>query len=171
MAAVLHLDTEQAVSRRGKPRRALRLELEGVSIDGSDLKVVVHDLSVTGVLIEVDAPLMVGDIIRLDMPEGGAVDTEVMWSSGRFHGCQFDEEVSNATLSAALLRGAVGFKKSDLADHTKAIAHEISQLPEAHLELPADQQAPTALERVAAIALLAAGIWVPLAFGAAYLFG
>ncbi|MGN6499162.1 MAG: helix-turn-helix domain-containing protein, partial [Tsuneonella sp.] len=68
----------------------------------------VHNASTTGLLIESAEPLAEGERIAIDLPHTGRTMAEVIWSSGRLHGCRFESPVSRATLSAAQLRSAVG---------------------------------------------------------------
>jgi hypothetical protein len=130
MAALAHLESDlPTVSRRRNRRQEMRLAIGGVKRDGNAIEVTVHDLSVTGLLIESDAALILGDIIYLDVPEAGRIPTEVMWQSGRFCGCQFRREVTNASISAALLKS--GFTNSP---DQVATAKVIAELPEAAVE-------------------------------------
>ena len=66
-----------------RPRAALRR---------AETKVVVHDLSEDGLLVESPIPLAQGEILEVVIPEAGIVQAEVAWSSsGRFFGCRFKE--------------------------------------------------------------------------------
>jgi hypothetical protein len=92
--------TELRADRRGARRRRLAL---GTSLQSGD-QVTIHDISATGMLIETAADLAAFDRIEVQLPEVGATSALVIWNSGRFFGCEFDEPVSRGTLSAALLR-------------------------------------------------------------------
>lgn len=85
--------------RRRSPRRALKL---GVSEDGEP--VTVHDLSLTGALIETSVPMLVGAIFEIDLPVAGKVEAEIVWNSGEYYGCQFGFPIAPSALSAALLQ-------------------------------------------------------------------
>ena len=85
--------------RRRYLRRALRL---GAGADGEP--VTVHDLSLTGALLETSVPMLVGAIFEMNLPHAGSVEATVVWNSGEFYGCQFELPVSPAALSAALLQ-------------------------------------------------------------------
>jgi hypothetical protein len=85
--------------RRRSPRRALRL---GVGA-GSEA-VTVHDLSLTGALIETSVPMLVGALFEVELPVAGKVEAEIVWNSGEFYGCQFSLPIAPAALSAALLQ-------------------------------------------------------------------
>lgn len=92
--------------RRASPRRKLRLETGGSSSTAPHSRVVIHDLSQSGLLIESPAALAVGEDLEVHIPEAGAVEAEVVWSSGRFFGCRFKQGISTAAVSAAQLQSA-----------------------------------------------------------------
>jgi PilZ domain len=103
LRAQLEVEPRQG-ERRTKQRRRLRLEAEG-SASTAETKVIVHDLSEDGLLVESPIPLSQGEILEVDIPGAGIVQAEVAWSSsGRFFGCRFKEPISTASVSAALLR-------------------------------------------------------------------
>lgn len=64
----------------------------------------VHDLSLTGALLETSVPMLVGAIIEVELPHAGKIEAEIVWSSGEYYGCQFTLPVSPAALSAAQLQ-------------------------------------------------------------------
>jgi len=103
MTLVAHLEPEKGKSeRRSSPRRKLRLEAESEASPES--RVVIHDLSERGMLIESDAALAVGDKLDLVIPEAGSAKASIIWSSGRYFGCRFEKPLASAAVSAALLR-------------------------------------------------------------------
>ncbi len=85
--------------RRRYLRRALRLGAGA----GAE-QVTVHDLSLTGGLLETSVPMLVGAIFEIELPHAGSVEATVVWNSGEFYGCQFELPISPAALSAALLQ-------------------------------------------------------------------
>jgi PilZ domain len=85
--------------RRRSPRRSLRLGAGG----NGDL-VTIHDLSLTGALLETSIPMLVGAAIEVELPLAGRIEAEIVWSSGEFYGCQFTLPISPSALSAALLQ-------------------------------------------------------------------
>jgi hypothetical protein len=95
------LQITPSANRRYAPRRRISL---GSSLEGSGDGVVIHDLSSTGMLIETVAELRVLDKLEIALPEAGTARATVVWSSGRFHGCQFKSPISQAALSASQLR-------------------------------------------------------------------
>lgn len=88
-------------NRRYAPRRALRLQS---AVSDSGMEVMIHDLSPTGVLLETSQALGSGETLFVDLPERGPTAASVVWSSGNFHGCEFEQSIPSATISAALLR-------------------------------------------------------------------
>jgi hypothetical protein len=87
--------------RRRSVRRALRL-----GIGGSEQGVTVHDLSLTGALLETSVPMLVGQTFEVELAEAGKMDATIIWNSGEYYGCQFDLPISPSVLSAALLKAA-----------------------------------------------------------------
>ena len=92
-------DLEPKDDRRRYLRRGLRL---GAGAGGEP--VTVHDLSLTGALLETSVPMLVGAIFEIELPHAGGVEATVIWNSGEFYGCQFELPISPAALSAALLQ-------------------------------------------------------------------
>lgn len=92
-------DLEPKDDRRRYLRRGLRL---GAGAGGEP--VTVHDLSLTGALLETSVPMLVGAIFEIELPQAGGVEATVIWNSGEFYGCQFELPISPAALSAALLQ-------------------------------------------------------------------
>ena len=104
MAILAELDLEpEAAERRGSARRRLWLVSEGMIPSSARARVVIRDLSLTGLLIESSAPLSVGEQLSVDLPQAGAVEAIVMWDSGRYFGCKFTRPISAAAVSAAQL--------------------------------------------------------------------
>jgi hypothetical protein len=90
--------------RRRSARRALRLDTGSDTAGQGASHVTIHDLSLTGVLIETSTPLRSGETFEVDLPQAGSVEASVVWTSGEFYGCAFRDPISTAALSAALLR-------------------------------------------------------------------
>lgn len=115
-------------NRRATARRTLRLEVPGRAA-GESTRTLIHDLSVTGILIETAADLAVGDEIELEIPEAGASRATVVWSSGEFFGCQFAARISTAAVSAALLRTPFAPADAPEAEQPVAAAEEGAASP------------------------------------------
>jgi len=95
------LQITPAADRRGWTRRSLSL---GSSLQATGEDVTVHDVSATGMLIETAAELSILDDLEIELPEVGLTPAIVTWTSGSFYGCQFKKRISQAAISAALLR-------------------------------------------------------------------
>lgn len=111
MAMAIPAYIETGELRGGKsrsPRRTLRLQLAGAKATGGDLMVQVHNISASGLLIESEAVLDIGERIEIDLPHAGPTGARIIWNSAQIYGCQFDTLISSATLSAAQLRSVVG---------------------------------------------------------------
>jgi hypothetical protein len=91
----------EAANRRFAPRKRIRLGSPSKSL-GQDL--LIHDISSTGFLLETGAKLKAYDRLEVDLPEAGSREAIVVWTSGRFFGCQFAKPISRAAVSASLLR-------------------------------------------------------------------
>ncbi|WP_428630718.1 helix-turn-helix domain-containing protein [Sphingopyxis sp.] len=108
---------EKAAPSDGKARsarRKLRLKLQGTNASGGDFNVSVHNISATGLLLEGEAALALGDAIDIVLPHAGATRAKVIWASDALYGCQFDTPISSATLSAAQLRALVGENRDEV---------------------------------------------------------
>jgi transcriptional regulator with XRE-family HTH domain len=108
-------------------RLRLNLAVEGAVAPGQGTEVIVHNLSVSGVLIETAADLMMGQDITIALPEAGDVVASVVWQSERLYGCRFRQPLPRAALSAARLRNPLpsDFDPADRAEaDTDADAEE-----------------------------------------------
>ena len=94
-------EQSQAAERRRSQRRALQLDLGGAPASGAP--VTIHDLSLSGALLETSIALNVGEIFSVELPHAGSIEAVVVWNSGEFYGCQFRSPIPPAALSAALL--------------------------------------------------------------------
>ncbi|MBV7266318.1 PilZ domain-containing protein [Erythrobacter ani] len=115
------LQAEIIAERRENERKRLRLATSlGSSTNAS--RALIHDLSGTGLRLETDADLSVGDIIQVVLPLIGTVDAEVIWRERSFLGCDFVDPISQATVNAALLKSSKDL--GDVADTT-----EVDEVP------------------------------------------
>jgi hypothetical protein len=64
------------------------------------------DLSETGLMLETEIPLALGDEIEVDMPDAVTGCALVVWQEGNYAGCAFRSPIATASVSAALLRAA-----------------------------------------------------------------
>lgn len=103
MALLARLSEPRAGRARAAARRTLSLRVPALSAGGTDAALI-HNLSEHGLRIETHAIVQTGEIIRVELPEAGAVDARIIWTGGGFAGCRFLTPISKATVSAALLR-------------------------------------------------------------------
>lgn len=99
--------TATEMGKQRATRRKLQLEVRGAHATRSDIPVIVHNISETGMLIECAAELAVDDRLDLDLPHAGVVNARLIWASGQFYGCQFDVPISSGALSAAQLQSTL----------------------------------------------------------------
>lgn len=93
------------IDRRQSDRRSLTLSAIANPPSAEELAVVVRDISPRGLLIETErTALSPGDVITVDLPDKGFVTAQVAWASGSYFGCQLDQMISPAAVSAALLK-------------------------------------------------------------------
>lgn len=126
--------------RRRSVRRALRLGTSG----GSGT-ITIHDLSLTGALLETSIPMLVGAEFEVELPQGGKIKASIVWNSGEYYGCQFNLPISPAALSAALLQSTPGNAPSALP------LDPLAELRELNTEVERlSSRMENALERLAA---------------------
>ncbi len=105
MSLLAHLEPNgSAGNRRSSARRTLRLQVAGATAAQPAAQVLIHDLSLTGLLIETSAGLAAGERIDVEIPDSGLTEARVVWNSGRFFGCEFRRPIPPAALSSAILR-------------------------------------------------------------------
>ena len=78
MLAYFEESAELVGDRRVSPRRALRLDVDSTGEVRGSAQVTIHDLSLTGVLIETSVPLVPGEAFEIDLPEAGKVEASVV---------------------------------------------------------------------------------------------
>jgi len=139
MALLAELRTEpQTLERRSRARRTLRLEIE--SKIGADAgRAVVRNLSETGLLLETEEALTIGDALAVELPEAGTVQARVVWTRAPFFGCEFAVPIGRGAVSAALLKSPIAEPPVELtgpADTTWRLPERtpISALPPASFE-------------------------------------
>lgn len=106
MALVAKLATFEDDDRRER-RRRLWLSVPTDLAGAEATNVTVHDLSCSGLLVQIDGDLEIGSKLSVELPEAGAVTAEVVWASGSFFGCQFAAPIPSAAVSAALAQSRV----------------------------------------------------------------
>lgn len=100
-----HFETVPAgPGRPRESRRRLQLEAEGALASGHAARVMIHNVSASGLLIETPVPLAEGERIDIVLPQLGPTPARVVWNSGALFGCRFDQPLPQAGLSALQLR-------------------------------------------------------------------
>lgn len=105
LSQALHGTFADAAEQRASDRRILRLEAHAATPEGQG-GIQIHNLSRTGMLVETATEVPVGTAIEVQMPGGTLHRAEVLWRDTDLIGCRFGKPLSQATLSAALLRAA-----------------------------------------------------------------
>lgn len=131
MAIAAHFDTIEASaeavgSAARAQRRRLFLETRGLLPSGEDAQVSIHNFSETGVLLETEVDLEIGETLEIALPQAGAVQAKVIWSSGHLYGCGFFAPLPAAVLSAVSLRSAVQSETGMLPAPPQPVAPETS---------------------------------------------
>ncbi len=113
-------------ARQRADRLQLNLTVEGGAAGQGGTAVTVHNLSVTGALIETAADLLLGQDFTIMLPEAGEVVASVVWQSERLFGCRFRQPLPRAVLSAARLRNPLP-SDVDPADGGEAVAADAAE--------------------------------------------
>jgi len=103
VALLARISEPRAGRARAAARRTLSLRVPALSAGGTDAALI-HNLSEHGLRIETHAVVQTNEIIRVELPEVGAVDAKIIWTGGGFAGCRFLTPIPKAAVSAALLR-------------------------------------------------------------------
>lgn len=97
------LAQERGTGERGSDRLRLSLQVNGAS-ETVGIKAIIHNLSETGLLLQTDASLAIGDTFWVDLPQTGQSRASVIWSDDTYFGCRFDRPLTRTALSAARLQ-------------------------------------------------------------------
>jgi hypothetical protein len=112
---------QQFLERRYASRRPVSLKLPAW-VDGEERVLGVRDLSQTGFLAEAVPPLLIDQVIELDLPHEGRKKATVVWAGDALAGCTFAGSISRASYSAALLKSQVLHPQdSDRAPTTEGV--------------------------------------------------
>ena len=104
MPLLARFEELEPTERRRAARRALRFGVGPKDPDSGVEQVTIHDLSLTGALLETSVPMLIGAIFEFELPQAGLVEAEIVWSSGEYYGAQFTLPIAPSVLSAAMLR-------------------------------------------------------------------
>ena len=104
MPLVAQISTSQQTNdERSAARRLLRLHVP-LSASGDASHALVHNISERGLLVETAMLLQPGDLLLVDLPETGETTAKVIWAREGLAGCEFDNPISKAAVSAGLLK-------------------------------------------------------------------
>jgi transcriptional regulator with XRE-family HTH domain len=84
-----------------------RMRFPGAQAKDGEFEATVHNISEFGLVMESDAPLAAGNPVDVKLPHSGAAGSHVAWVSGRLAGLDFAIPISQISLGAARLQGAV----------------------------------------------------------------
>nr|WP_166180495.1 helix-turn-helix transcriptional regulator [Altererythrobacter segetis] len=96
--------TPNLKGRRGSIRREMTLRARGAPGAGNATDVLIRNLSTTGMLLEAAVGLVVGQKLVIDLPQIGHAAAGIVWADDNLFGCSFARPLSEAAVSAALLR-------------------------------------------------------------------
>lgn len=106
LSHALHASFADSADQRVSDRRILRLEARVATPDGDGGGIQVHNLSRSGLLLEGVTGVAAGSEIEVHLPGGTRHRAEIIWADDTLFGCRFAEPLTQAQLSAALLRSA-----------------------------------------------------------------
>ena len=94
---------ETSIDKRNFRRHRLILEVEARDSRPTSGTVTVYDISNTGLLIETNSSLSIGEMIEVQLPLVGFQTAEIVWTSGHLVGCKFSHALTQGAVSAARL--------------------------------------------------------------------
>lgn len=111
---------EPSAERRGAVRRVVTTGLKVAEARGNK-RLLILNLSRTGLLLQTSAELEVGETIQIEVPEAGQVEAKIVRRNGDQFGAMFDNPISMAAISAVLL--AAPARPGPLAREEISAAH------------------------------------------------
>ena len=118
---------EASAGGRGNERVRVLLETSGMTQTADRIRVLIHNLSISGLLLETQFDLALGQQFVIILPETRDMVAKVVWRSGTLFGCSFDQPLSAPELRAVQLRYPLP---------TNIGSHSDSQTSQAHPLLP-----------------------------------
>lgn len=104
---VAHIsDPMPATDLRGAPRRVVKFGFELAGTGGAS-RILVLNLSRTGMLLQTSADLAIGEGLALEIPEAGLIEAQIVRKSDDQFGAVFLKPISQAAVSAVLLAAPV----------------------------------------------------------------
>lgn len=100
------LQAEIILDKRRSGRRTVKLATQ-LELPSAQAGALVHDLSGQGLRLETALELDEGETLFVELPYVGAVEARIIWRDGNMCGCEFTTPISQAVVSAALLRSPI----------------------------------------------------------------
>lgn len=91
-----------SAERRSADRRVITFGFDTYDTQ-SEARIVILNLSRTGLLLQTAAQLEVGERLQIEIPQAGMVDAKIVRRSGDQFAAMFDSPITQAALSAVLL--------------------------------------------------------------------
>ena len=110
------------------PRKTLRLDTDPGSPSPDEIRVIVHDVSATGLLVEGALELSTGEQLDVLLPGQGTRQATVAWASGRFFGCQFVEPIPPGGTKGASSRNVAALPKKGSPEAVSLAAYQLREL-------------------------------------------
>lgn len=155
MAALWAEFSEVETDRRRSARRTLRLIAQAADAY-SVHDVLILDLSTTGLMLETVEPLLIDEIIQVELPHAGPIAARVLWRREAFFGCEFLSRAPVAAVSAALLRAAP--EERDALASAASAPREVATEDRSAITHPKAEPASRGLALVALTLLLIAAV-------------
>ncbi|WP_324263121.1 PilZ domain-containing protein [Altererythrobacter sp. H2] len=105
-AATLYT-SQKSDDRRASPRRSLEFGFD-TGPSSTRTRVVILDISKTGLRLQSSTHFNIGDKIQLELPETDTLGSSIVWTDGDQYGVKFERPIPQAAVSAVIL-GAPAF--------------------------------------------------------------
>lgn len=103
------ISARDSIDERSGPRDEVHFRTRGTRTDGLPMDLLIVNISAKGLMARCEAPVEVGDRVRVRLPAVGQMPAEVRWSLGGRIGCQLDDTIPLADyfqLLAAMAKAA-----------------------------------------------------------------
>lgn len=114
--------------RRSSSRKTLRLGTGAATASADETRVIVRDISATGLLIEGALGLSCGEQLEVVLPSQGRRQAMVAWASGCFFGCQFVDPIGAEGARAALSTNVAALPKKGSPEALSLAAFQLREL-------------------------------------------
>lgn len=136
------LQAEVYSDERRDGRRTVRLATQLAS-SSDNAEALIHDLSGRGLRLESSVSFEEGEQLHVELPFLGLVEAKVVWRKGAVCGCEFTTPISQAVVSAALLRSPISRPQSgsdgSVEEIEIAVSPTLEQMTEWEVEFERSQ--------------------------------